>query len=68
MVRNTYIYCPVYLTDGKEWICTSQSNIFVDECRRTAETFAKYYPSWAEENVLQRIGMFKLVEEKVPTT
>lgn len=65
-MRRHYVYAPVYETEGREWVCTTQAHLFPDEARKIVQQFAERFPEWAKVNVLQRIARFELVELKEP--
>jgi hypothetical protein len=60
-MRDTFVFAPVYLTEGRLWISPSMSHVLMEAAEQKAEEFEKTYTDWAKVNVRQRIGKFKLV-------
>jgi hypothetical protein len=63
--RKTYVYAPVYLTEGREWIAVSMADLIRDEAERKDREFRTKFTDWAKANVFQRITRFEMVESPV---
>lgn len=61
-MRETVVYAPVYLTEGRLWPCACCVRSSREEVEEAVKKTAETLPEWAKANVFQRIAKFRLVE------